>query len=205
MHGFELTCSAGIAAYPADAEEARPVPARGQSPVLGEALRKATDPPIRSRARESRLERSAGGEIDALLRPGGDRDGFQPVVALASGQLVGYEALSRFPSSPGAHRRAIRAGHGCGLGAALEAAAIRARWSRWDGRSTPIWPSTSALRPSARRLRGAPADLTGVVIEITEHEIVADDEIIAGAIATSSRGARIAIDDAGAATPDSSR
>ena len=59
-----------------------------------------------------------------------------------------------------------------------------------------ISPSALTSEPVAEAL---PADLTGLVIEITEHEFVPDDETLAGAVAElRDRGARIAIDDAGA-------
>ena len=52
---------------------------------------------------------------------------FQPVVALASGKIAGYEALARFPSHPDRPVATMFAqARRSQLGAALEAAAIRA-------------------------------------------------------------------------------
>ena len=71
---------------------------------------------------------SARAEIAALL---GDRalirPVFQPVVALATGHVAGYEALARFPSlgdrSPASVFEQAR---GCGMAPELESEAIRA-------------------------------------------------------------------------------
>jgi GAF domain-containing protein len=70
------------------------------------------------------------------------------------------------------------------------ASAPRSKRPRFEPRSTL----------ADRALRAAlPADLSRVVIEITEHELVGDDSVVAAAISDlRSRGARIAIDDAGA-------
>ena len=142
-------------------------------------------------------------EIAAVIaEPEGIKSVFQPVVDLASGHLVGYEALARFASSPGRSPQAWFArAHGCGLGPELDAAAIRAALEP-VGRpmdthlALNVSPSALTSEPVAEAL---PADLTGLVIEITEHEFVPDDETLAGAVAElRDRGARIAIDDAGA-------
>jgi len=127
---------------------------------------------------------------------------FQPVVELASGRIVGYEALARFAGS--GHRSPdvwFAQAHGCGLGAELEAAAIRAALEP-AGRPADthlainLSPSALSSEPVRRALGG---DLRGIVIEITEHEFVPDDDALAKSVANlRERGARIAIDDAGA-------
>ena len=127
---------------------------------------------------------------------------FQPVVDLASGHLVGYEALARFASAgaPSPEVMFARA-HACGLGPELTAAAIRAALEpvgRPIGTHLALNVSPSALT-SAPVVEALPADLTGLVIEITEHEFVPRDETLARSVAElRDRGALIAIDDAGA-------
>jgi EAL domain-containing protein (putative c-di-GMP-specific phosphodiesterase class I) len=127
---------------------------------------------------------------------------FQPVVDLASGRLVGYEALARFPAtSAPAPEPWFSLARSCGLGADLEAAAIRAALGpsgRPSGAHLALNISPSALdsKPVSEAL---PQDLTDLVIEITEHDLVTDDRVLAGTLRNlRGRGAMIAIDDAGA-------
>nr|MBA2240165.1 EAL domain-containing protein [Solirubrobacterales bacterium] len=127
----------------------------------------------------------------------------QPVAALATGLVVGYEALARFPGSPHPSPAMMFAqATAAGLGPELEAAAIRAALElpgRPPGTFLALNTSPSALTtgPVRESLSGP---LEGVVIEITEHESIPDDSAAfsAAIAALRSRGARIAIDDAGA-------
>jgi diguanylate cyclase (GGDEF)-like protein len=199
-----LSCSAGIATYPADAEDASSLCQLADGALYwakrrGKKRTRRFDPEHVAPAWTD--EQAA--EIAALMaEPDGITSVFQPVVDLASGHLVGYEALARFKGSSGRSPQTWFAqAHGCGLGAELEAAAIRAALSP-VGRpldthlALNVSPSVLTSEPVAEAL---PADLQGTVIEITEHEFVPDDEALAGAVAElRERGARIAIDDAGA-------
>jgi diguanylate cyclase (GGDEF)-like protein len=199
-----LTCSAGIAAYPVDAQDASSLCQLADSALYwakrrGKQRTRRFDP---EHAEPAWTDLQAA-EITAVLAdPEGIRTVFQPVVDLASGHLVGYEALSRFASSPGRSPRALFAqAHGCGLGPELDAAAIRTALEpvgRPMDTHLALNVSPSALT-SELVAEALPADLTGVVIEITEHEFVPDDETLTEAVAElRGRGARIAIDDAGA-------
>jgi diguanylate cyclase (GGDEF)-like protein len=204
VRGIDLSCSAGVAAYPDDAEDASSLCQLAEGALYwakrrGKGRTRRFDPghvPLAWTGRRA-------AEVTELL------DGthsitpvFQPVVALASGHLVGYEALSRFPSSP---RRSPEAwfaqAHGCGLGPDLEAAAIRAAFEpvgRPLGTYLAVNISPSALT-AAPVIRALPAELDGIVIEITEHEFVSDDDDLTAALAAlRERGALIALDDAGA-------
>jgi diguanylate cyclase (GGDEF)-like protein len=199
-----LSCSAGIATYPADAEDASSLCQLADGALYwakrrGKKRTRRFDPEHVAPAWTD--EQTA--EIAAMMaEPDGITPVFQPVVDLASGHLVGYEALARFKGSAGRSPQTWFAqAHGCGLGAELNAAAISAALMP-VGRPLDTYlalnvsPSVLTSEAVAKAL---PADLQGVVIEITEHEFVPDDETLAGAVAElRERGARIAIDDAGA-------
>ena len=127
---------------------------------------------------------------------------FQPLVELATGRIAGYEALSRFNDDSGRPPDAwFNQAARCGLGARLEAEAIRASLECPDrpaGTYLSLNFSPSAL--ASRRVRAVlPRDLSDVVIEVTEHELAAEDGNLQTALAGfRQRGARIAVDDAGA-------
>jgi diguanylate cyclase (GGDEF)-like protein len=136
----------------------------------------------------------------------GDEDSieihFQPVVALATGRTVGYEALARFKAEPSREPKAwFSQAAGCGLGPALEAAAIKAALEplgRPPGAHLALNVSPIALT-SHHVQEVLPEDLTDLVIEITEHDAIEDDTSLTRAIDDArDRGALIAIDDAGA-------
>jgi EAL domain-containing protein (putative c-di-GMP-specific phosphodiesterase class I) len=126
---------------------------------------------------------------------------FQPIVALASGEPVGYEALARFDGKPGLPPSWwFSQAHRFGLGAALEAESVRAALAadnRPPGTFLSINLSPSALASSHVRER-LPSDLRGIVLEITEEERVLDVEGLQRDLdPLRARGARIAVDDAG--------
>ncbi|MEK6327069.1 MAG: EAL domain-containing protein [Actinomycetota bacterium] len=203
-HDLRLNCSAGIATYPDDAEDASGLCKLADGALYwakrqGKQRTRRFDPEHVVAAASDQQE----AEIAALIaEPEGIQPVFQPVVDLASGHLVGYEALARFKSSPGRSTEAWFAlAHSCGMAAEFDAAAIRAALGP-VGRpidthlALNVSPSTLASEAVSEAL---PSDLTGLVIEITEHEFVPDDETLAGAVAElRDRGAQIAIDDAGA-------
>ena len=139
-------------------------------------------------------------EIEALLEePFSITPVFQPLVELTTGRVVGYEALSRFSErSPEAW---FNQAHACGLSAELEGAAIRAALEyddRPEGTYLSLNCSPSAI--SSGRVRSIlPDDLSQYVIEITEHELASEDGALEQALLEMrGRGARIAVDDAGA-------
>ena len=75
------------------------------------------------------------------------------------------------------------------------------RWRFPAAPRGPSWPSTShRARCSPRAVRAAlPEDLTGIVVELTEHELFgAEGELEGELAALRARGARVALDDAGA-------
>jgi diguanylate cyclase (GGDEF)-like protein len=127
---------------------------------------------------------------------------FQPIVELRTGRLVGYEALSRFPNQDNRTPDAFfnQAGR-VGLGPQLETVAIAAALKaprRPHGTYLSLNLTPSAISSTVVRA-SLPQDLTDVVIELTEHELAPEDGALeAGLTDLRGRGARIAIDDAGA-------
>jgi diguanylate cyclase (GGDEF)-like protein/PAS domain S-box-containing protein len=140
--------------------------------------------------------------LSVLEDPGALAIAFQPIMDLRSGRVAGYEALARFQRSPSRPPNEWFAqAHRCGLGFALEAKALS------GALTTPNRPDAVYLAlnvsPSSlihEELRSVlPARLDGLVIEITENELVSEDPAIARAIgALRERGARLAVDDVGA-------
>jgi PAS domain S-box-containing protein len=126
---------------------------------------------------------------------------FQPIVELRSGEVVGYEALTRFDSGQRPDR-AFAAAHDMGLGYELELATLEAAIEGSHGLPSGRWldlnvsPSlvarTDALRSLVHRA-GRP-----IVLEITEHDIVADYPALREAVRALGGDVRLAVDDAGA-------
>jgi diguanylate cyclase (GGDEF)-like protein len=204
VRGMDLSCSAGVATFPDDADDPSSLCQLAEGALnwakgRGKGRTRRFDPGhVRLPWSSKRTT-----EIEALLDdPHPITPVFQPVVALASGHLVGYEALARFTRSPKRSPEAWFAqAHGCGLGPDLEAAAIHAALEpvgRPIGSHLALNISPSALT-SGPVVRALPGELAGIVIEITEHEFVTeDDDLVAVLADLRDRGARIALDDAGA-------
>ena len=143
-------------------------------------------------------------EIDTLLRSENPiTPVFQPLVELATGRLVGYEALARFNSpiarSPDAWFNQAQLS---GRGPKLEAEAIRValETGRTRPRGTYLSVNFSPSAIASSYVRGTlPEDLSDIVVEITEHELASEDGALEeGLMELRRRGARIAVDDAGA-------
>jgi len=204
LEGEELTWCAGVACYPAHAEDPKTLYESADGALYfakssGEGCTRVFDP---KRVSTSRTQGERA-EIAALLeRPDAITPVFQPIVSLSTGRVSGYEALARFPSPP--DRRPdewFALAHRVGLGPTLEARAVAAALAAPD-RPSGVYLSFN-LSPSALSspevLSVLPADLAGLVIEITEHERVGDEDELRSQLAPlRERGARIAVDDAGA-------
>lgn len=126
---------------------------------------------------------------------------FQPVVHLATGAVLGHEALSRFDDgTPPDRMFALAAASGLGL--ELEAATLEAALAA----SGPL-PANGFLDlnvspdliVAVEPLRSLLARWGwGVILEITEHQPVADYEVLRSALRELGPGVRLAVDDAGA-------
>jgi diguanylate cyclase (GGDEF)-like protein len=201
--GSEVTCSAGVAVYPVDADSANSLLQLAEGALYwakrsGKARSRRFDPD-HVRLSGDAPQRS---EIERILREAAIDPVFQPVASLTTGRLLGYEALARFPDSPGRPPSTWFAqANACGLGPQLEAAAIQAALEvpgRPPGTHLAVNVSPSALSTDVVR-SVLPDDLSDLVIELTEHEVYVGDSLLADSLADlRERGARIAIDDAGA-------
>ena len=197
-----LRCSAGVAAYPEDAKSAGALLQLAAGALTwakesGRGRVRRYDPEHVFVVTDEQREDFAA----LIARPQAVRPAFQPIVAMASGEPVGYEALARFDGKPGLPPSWwFSQAHRFGLGAALEAESARAALaapSRPAGTFLSINLSPSALA-SAEVAQQLPADLRGLVIEITEEERVLDVEGLQRDLEPlRARGARIAVDDAG--------
>lgn len=149
-------------------------------------------PPHHSSTATTRRKSPLFGSVDMVL---------QPIVDVSSGALVAAEALARFPTQPDAPvEETFALAHASGRGPELEAACLRAalRKRRLDVPADILLTvnvSPDALsHPSVQA--ALECDLTGVVVEVTEHAAGDLAALRAGIDELRNRGALIAIDDA---------
>jgi diguanylate cyclase (GGDEF)-like protein len=197
-----LRCSAGIACFPEDARNTSALlqlagGALGWAKQGGGGRSRRYDPEHVFVVTEEQRD-----DFAALIsRPDAVRPVFQPIVSLSSGESAGYEALARFAGKPGLPPAWwFSQAHRFGLGAALEAEAVRAALASGERPhgaflSVNLSPSALATCEVQALLEG---DLRGLVIEITEEERVLDVDALQRHLdPLRARGARIAVDDAG--------
>ena len=140
--------------------------------------------------------------LDAIIASQAFHPVFQPIVDLTSHAIVAYEALTRFddgtvPDALFAEAWAMDRGAELEL-VTVEAALVAANQlppGRWleVNMSPRLLSETTRLRAALARL-----DDRQVVIEITEHESVADYRALGTAIDALGDGVLTAVDDAGA-------
>jgi diguanylate cyclase (GGDEF)-like protein/PAS domain S-box-containing protein len=139
--------------------------------------------------------------LSLLDRADAVRTVFQPILDLRTGDIAGYEALSRF-DGPVDHPPNVwfEQAHRCGLGYRLEALAFE-RALRTPDRPKGVYLTVNLSLSSlaSEEVRAVlPDRLDGVVIEITENELVTDKaDVLAAMALVRERGARLAVDDAG--------
>ncbi|HWB73001.1 MAG TPA: EAL domain-containing protein [Egibacteraceae bacterium] len=159
---------------------------------------------LERREREPREQQERVRRVERALEPAAFAMVFQPVVDLRHGQVVGVEALARFRPDP-QRSPALWFAEAAKVGrqAELEVAAVRAAWSHLEEIPDGLYLSVNASpqtlltqafqqlfhRPGAERL----------MVELTEHAAVDDYQALGDALLRlRSRGARLAVDDAGA-------
>lgn len=152
---------------------------------------------LHARRTEIALKRS----IAEILATGSFRPVFQPIVELATGEVVGHEALTRF-SSGESPDTVFADAWTVGLGPDLElatlvsaiAAARRLPPGTWlDLNVSPRLPGNAPGLRQAIRAADRP-----VVLEITEHDIVDDYVGLLISVRSLGHDIRLAVDDAGA-------
>lgn len=132
---------------------------------------------------------------------------FQPIVDLGLGQATGYELLSRFPTIPthgGGPEAWFAAARQYGVAAEIESSILsRALDTRADlpenrFLSVNVSPDV-AMSPLLAAVAAEHDKLDLLVVEITEHESVADYAALGRVLEPlRERGAKVAVDDVGA-------
>ncbi len=186
---MQLDTRAAVTAWPCPSGRADAVPTR-----------------LASVRAERRARQHARHVVRAVLVRGGLTVALQPIVAIASMEVTGYEALARFPGARGwPPDHWFQQAEQVGLGTALEEAAVRAALQQLSrlpaATSLALNVSGNALLASSaiRTMLGNGAAGARLVLELTEHQSIAQpDELCAVLADLRAAGVRIAIDDAGA-------
>lgn len=142
--------------------------------------------------------------VAALVESGGPAIAFQPVVSVASGKVVGYEALSRFPEGSGSPLTWFRDATVAGVAGELELAAIDNALAAMGHLPSNAYVSINASADTIRT-----ANLLGrlsphlasrsIYLELTEHHRIDDFAAVAETLEeVRAAGVRLAIDDVGA-------
>jgi len=157
--------------------------------------------------RETRLEEQRAirrARVEAVLETDVMEIVFQPILHLNGGAVVGHEALARFPGEPRrSPDRWFAEAHEVGLGLELELAAVGKACARADELPAGTFLAVNVSPAAAESPRllelveAAPVE--EIVLEVTEHARVEDYGRFHRAIeGVRERGARLAVDDAGA-------
>jgi PAS domain S-box-containing protein len=135
-----------------------------------------------------------------IIADGAFRPVFQPIVDLAHGVTVGYEALTRF--TDGSDPEAIFArAHAVGLGSELEIATLQAALSAGESLPDSAWLNVNVspdLIISGKLLRSLLRSTSRhLVLEVTEHTAITDYPAFRAAMTSLGPDVEFAVDDAG--------
>ena len=141
-------------------------------------------------------------DVRRILRDEAVTLAYQPIIEVDGGSVVAVEALARFVdySSP---LIVFRAAEPVGLGAEVEALVLRRalgeRYRVPDGVLLTVNVAPARLLVDPVRSLVVGVDLTGVVLELTEHALPpAPEELLPLIKQLRDQGALVALDDAGA-------
>jgi PAS domain S-box-containing protein len=126
---------------------------------------------------------------------------FQPIVRLATGEPVGYEALTRFHDGTRpdlVFAEAVIADVGLDLEAVTLASALTAAQDLPAGAWLSVNVSAAMILEAKRLARILERRTCPIVLEVTEHDSIADYGVVRAAIALLGADVRVAVDDAGA-------
>ena len=148
-----------------------------------------------------RREADLHAALAAVLAAGAFHPVFQPIVELESGEAVGYEALTRFDSGQRPDLCFADA-WSVGLGPELEFATLEAAVEAAKGLPPGLWLDLNVsprLLADPERLRAILWEAERpLVLEVTEHEVIDDYDVVRAAIRELGNDIRVAVDDAGA-------
>lgn len=150
---------------------------------------------------EHRSHVAATRRVRALLREGMVPMAFQPIVDLRSGAPVGLEALARFGERPPAEcfAEADLVGLGVELELLAASSALAAQPHLGDGLDLAVNVGPEALTSERFLELVDDARADRLIVELTEHARIDDYRpLLAAVAALRERGARLAVDDAGA-------
>ncbi|EIK52155.1 EAL domain-containing protein [Stutzerimonas stutzeri TS44] len=159
---------------------------------------------LESQTKSQRAYENRRNRVTAMLAARAYAVVYQPIVHLVENRIVGHEALARFSAEPqrSPDQWFAEAGQ-VGLQQELEIALIEAALQGFDQLpadsylSLNISPDTILSGAVARVLAGQP--LARLILEVTEHALVQDYDLLAEALRPLRReGLRLAVDDAGA-------
>ncbi len=139
--------------------------------------------------------------IQEVITDGAFSPVFQPIVDMVHGEIVAYEALTRFDDGVAPDARFAQA-EAAGMGDVLELATIKAAVEAARSLPAGVWldvnvsPGVIVGNPDLRDLFASAT--SPIVVEITEHHAIGDYSAFRAAVQRLGPGVRVAVDDAGA-------